>query len=64
LDLRNLKLEAVAKKANRSISMVSLVIRGVKNSANVEAALAKMLGFATYKDLMDTASLASKGVAV
>jgi ribosomal protein L31E len=60
LDLRNIKLEAVAKKANRTISMVSQVITGVKNSDAVGLALAQMLGYATYKDLMDAASLASK----
>ncbi|GHV92869.1 hypothetical protein AGMMS50268_33720 [Spirochaetia bacterium] len=32
LDLRNIKLKAVAKKANRTVSMVSQVITGVKNS--------------------------------
>jgi hypothetical protein len=61
LDLRNTKLEAVAKKADRSTSMVSQVICGVKNSEKVEAALARMLGYATYQDLMETARLHTKG---
>jgi ribosomal protein L31E len=61
LDLRNIKLEAVAKKAHRTVSMVSQVITGVKNSDAVGLALARMLGYATYKDLMDAASLASRG---
>jgi hypothetical protein len=61
LDLRNIKLEAVAKKANRSTSMVSQVICGVKNSEKVELALARILGYATYKDLMEAASAQSKG---
>jgi ribosomal protein L31E len=61
LDLRNIKLEAVAKKAHRTISMVSQVITGVKNSEAVGLALAKTLGYATYKDLMETAHLQVKG---
>ena len=61
LDLRNIKLEAVAKEAKRTVSMVSQVITGVKNSDAVGLALARTLGYATYKDLMDAASLASKG---
>jgi hypothetical protein len=61
LDLRNIKLETVAKKANRSTSMVSQVICGVKNSEKIGSALARILGYATYKDLMEAASAQSKG---
>ena len=61
LDLRNIKMEAVAKKAHRSISMVSQVIAGVKNSDAVGLALARMLGYASYKDLMEAAYLHAKG---
>jgi hypothetical protein len=61
LDLRNIKLEAVAKKADRSVSMVSQVICGVKKSEKVETALAWMLGYAAYNDLMEAASAQSKG---
>jgi ribosomal protein L31E len=61
LDLRNIKLEAVARKARRSVSMVSQVITGVKNSDAVGLALAQMLGYASYKDLMDAASVQTKG---
>ena len=61
LDLRNIKLEAVAKKAHRSMSMVSEVICGVKNSQAVGLALAQMLGYATYKDLMEAAYVQTKG---
>jgi hypothetical protein len=32
LDLRNIKLDAVARRANRSLSLVSSVIRGIRNS--------------------------------
>ena len=61
LDLRNIKLVDVAKKAHRSPSMVSEFIRGVKNSDAVGRALARMLGYASYKDLMEAAYLQSKG---
>jgi hypothetical protein len=61
LDLRNIKMEAVAKKARRSTSMVSQVITGVKNSDAVGLALAQMLGYATYKDLMEAACIHAKG---
>jgi ribosomal protein L31E len=61
LDLRNIKLETVARRANRSISMVSQVITGVKNSDIVGLALAKTLGYATYQDLMEAARLQVKG---
>jgi hypothetical protein len=61
LDLRNIKLEDVARKAHRSISMVSQVITGVKNSEAVGLALAKTLGYASYKDLMEAASRAQEG---
>jgi hypothetical protein len=61
LDLRNIKLEAVAKKAHRTVSMVSQVLTGVKNSEAVGLALAQMLGYATYKDLMNAAYTQTKG---
>jgi hypothetical protein len=61
LDLRNIKLEDVAKKAHRSTSMVSQVICGVKNSESVGLALAKTLGYVTHKDLMEAARLHAKG---
>jgi hypothetical protein len=61
LDLRNIKLDAVARKANRSLSLVSSVIRGIRNSKAVGLALARILGYATYKDLMEAASVQSKG---
>jgi hypothetical protein len=64
LGLRSIKLKTVARKANRSESMVSLVIVGVKNSDAVGKALALMLGYASYKDLMDAAYQQTKGGAV
>jgi hypothetical protein len=61
LDLRNIKMEDVAKKARRSVAMVSRVVCGVKKSKKVESALARILGYATYQDLMEAASAQSKG---
>jgi hypothetical protein len=61
LDLRNIKLAAVAQKAHRTVSMVSQVITGVKNSEAVGLALALMLGYASYKDLMEAAYAQTKG---
>jgi hypothetical protein len=61
LDLRNIKLVEVAKKAHRSLSMVSEVICGVKNSEAIGLALARMLGYPTYKDLMEAADNQTKG---
>ena len=61
LDLRNIKLAAIAKKAHCTTSMVSQVITGVKNSDAVGRALARMLGYASHKDLMEAAYLQTKG---
>jgi hypothetical protein len=59
LNLRNIKLEAVAKKANCSIPTISEVLCGVKNSKRAGKALAEMLGYASFADLM--AAARSKG---
>jgi hypothetical protein len=61
LDLRNIKMLEVAQKANRSLSLTSEVIRGIKNSEAVGKALASILGFASYEDLMEAARLGVKG---
>jgi hypothetical protein len=61
LDLRNIKMEAVAQKANRSVAMVSRVVCRVKNSKRVEKALAEMLGYADFSDLLAAASAQAKG---
>jgi hypothetical protein len=61
MDLRNIKMDAVARKANRSLSLVSSVIRGIRNSKAVGTALAQMLGYPSYQDLMDAASAQPKG---
>jgi hypothetical protein len=61
LGLRNVKSKAVARKANRFESMVSLVIAGVKNSEAVGLALAQILGYASYKERLDAAYRQTKG---
>ena len=61
LDLRNIKLAAVAQRAHRSLSMVSEFICGVKNSDAAGLALAQMLGYPSCKELMEAARLQTKG---
>ena len=61
LDLRNIKLEAVAKRAGVTVGQVSRVICGTRKTINVKNVLATMLGFSTYEDLMETARLQTKG---
>jgi len=51
LDLRNIKYDVVAEKARCSIQFVSMVICGKRKSKNVEAVLAEMLGYQSYKHL-------------
>jgi hypothetical protein len=51
LDLQNIKLEAIAKKAGRTVATVSRVICKLRHSEAVEAVLAEMLGYPTFKDL-------------
>jgi hypothetical protein len=51
LDLRNIKLEAIAKKAGRTVATVSRVICKLRHSEAVETVLAEMLGYPTFKDL-------------
>jgi hypothetical protein len=52
-------MEDVAKKARRSVAMVSRVVCGVKKSEKVEAALAEMLGYPSWKRLWADAFLNS-----
>ena len=61
MDLRNIKMMDVARKANRSLSMVSEFVTGVKNSVAVGKALAQMLGFDNYNDMMEAAYRQSRG---
>jgi len=51
LGLRNIKYEDVAKKARRTAAFVSMVIGGKRRSERVEAALAEMLGYPSWKPL-------------
>jgi hypothetical protein len=51
LSLRNIKYGAVARKANRTEAFVSLVVCGKRGSKSVEAALADVLGYASWKHL-------------
>jgi DNA-binding LacI/PurR family transcriptional regulator len=51
LDLRNIKLDAIAKKAGRTVATVSRVICKTRHSEKVEAALAEMLGYSSSKEL-------------
>jgi len=60
LDLLNVKYVEVAAKANRSVTFVSEVIRGVKNSKAVGAALAQILGFPSYEELLEAARRGAK----
>jgi hypothetical protein len=61
LDLRNIKYEAVGRQANRSVSMVSLVVKQVKHSKAVESVLANVLGYASYDELLAAARTQNKG---
>jgi len=51
LNLRNIKYEAIAKKANRSAAFISMVVCGVRRSKKVEAVLANVLGFPSWEHL-------------
>jgi len=64
LDLRGIKLEDVAKKAHRSISLVSKVIKGERRSEKVETVLAEMLGYISYKQLWADAFISAERRAV
>jgi hypothetical protein len=60
LDLRNIKMEDVARKAHRSTASVSREVTGVKKSARVEAALAEMLGYPSWRHLWAAAFINSR----
>ena len=64
LDLRNIKFEEVAKKAHRTVSLVSYVISGERRSESVEAALAEMLGYPSWKRLWAAAFVNAERKAV
>jgi hypothetical protein len=58
---RNIRHKDIARKANCTTQFVSQVICGQRNSENVRAILAQMLGYATYQDLMEAASRGQEG---
>ena len=64
LDLRNIKLEAVAKKAERTVATVSRVICRTRNSEKAEAALAEMLGYSSWNELWAAAFINAERKAV
>ena len=61
LNLNNIKYEEIAQKAKRTAAFVSMVICGERRSEKVEAALAAMLGYPSYEQLMEAASRQVKG---
>jgi hypothetical protein len=63
MDLRNVKMTDVARKAHRSVSMVSRVVCGVKKSAKVESALAELLGYPGFEALKAASTQAKGGAA-
>lgn len=51
LDLRNIKLAMIAKKASRTVATVSRVICRTRHSEKVETVIAEMLGYESFKHL-------------
>jgi hypothetical protein len=64
LDVRNIKLDDVARKACRHFTLVSKVIRGERKSEKVQAALAELLGYPSWNDLWADAFISTKRNAV
>jgi len=64
LDLRNIKLETIAKKAGRTVATVSRVISKTRHSEAVESVLAEMLGYPSYKHLWADAFISAERKAV
>jgi len=64
LDLRNIKLETIAKKAGRTVATVSRVISRTRHSEAVEAVLAEMLGYSSFKHLWADAFISTERKAV
>jgi hypothetical protein len=51
LNLRNIKYEVIATKSCRTEAFVSMVVCGKRRSKTVEAALAEVLGYQSFKHL-------------
>ena len=64
LDLKGIRHEDVASKARCSASLVSKVISGVRSSKNVQAVLAEMLGYESWKHLWADAFISADRRAV
>jgi len=64
LVLRNITLKTIAKKAGCSDALVSRVLSGTRHSEAVEAVLAEMLGYPSYKHLWADAFINAKRRAV
>ena len=58
---RNISYKDIARKANCTTQLVSQVICGQRKSANVRTAIAEMLGYAAYEELVEAASQHTKG---
>lgn len=58
---RNIRHKDIARKANCTTQLVSQVICGQRKSANVRTAIAEMLGYAAYEELVEAASQHTKG---
>jgi transcriptional regulator with XRE-family HTH domain len=52
LNLRNITLETVAKRANVTGVMVTHFLKGRKNSERVKKALAEVLGYESFEKLI------------
>ena len=51
LNLNNIKYEEIAQKAKRTAVFVSMVVCGERKSEKVEAVLAEVLGYSSFKEL-------------
>ena len=60
LNLNNIKYEEIAKKARRSAAFVSMVVCGVRRSEKVEAVLAEILNYKSWKHLWAAAFISTK----
>ena len=64
LNVRNIKYDAIAKKAGLTEPFVSMVICGIRKSEKVEAALAEELGYKSWKELWADACINAERRAV
>ena len=57
LNLRNIKYEVIAQKANRTLHFVSMVVCGRRRSQYIGSILAGLLGYGSYEELMEAARM-------